>query len=362
MNDPREKKGLALEKLTQNLQSMKSAFQMALLKPETVDRFIRSAITQLKMNPMLAECDPQSLYGAFMQTAQLNLDITLGQAWVIPYWSGKKGCNVAQFQIGYQGLIDLFYRHQLASELYVEIVYKNDQFEYSLGTDRKIIHKPAIGERGDMIAVYAVAKLSSGAQSLFVMSVPELHKYKAQYSKPDKQGRHGVWDSDFESMAKKTAIKQVLKYMPKAVEIQRAMIVDSTATIINPTTMSLDTAQVMQITDESDEPTGYAPTQAIESKPVITAPPTPPADEYEPYIPEVEIDYANEAECQEIRKHIYPMHERLRESKVTGFTSDDAIKKTCIKHIGKEMINECSDVAKLTAYRTTLAKLLGMEV
>jgi recombinational DNA repair protein RecT len=87
-----------------------------------------------------------------------------------------------------------------------------------------------------------------------VMSVPELHKYKQHYARQDSNGKYGVWDSDFESMAKKTAIKQVLKYMPKAVEIQRAMINDSAVIELPTPKTSLEDANILQI---SEEPTEY---------------------------------------------------------------------------------------------------------
>lgn len=361
MTDPREKKTLAVTNLRKMIQNQKPAFQMALGKPELAEQFVRSALTLVNMNKKLGECDPMSFLGALMQTAQLKLDLTLGQAWLIPFWNSKKGCNIAQFQIGYQGYIDLFYRHQMASELYVEIVYKNDVFEYTLGTDRKIVHKPAIGERGEMIAVYAVAKLTSGATALFVMSVPELQKYKTHYSKPDREGRYGVWDSNFEAMAKKTAIKQVLKYMPKAVELQKAIQMDSAAITINPSTMSLDTAQIVQITDErdSDQAEELPVRNAIEADPQ----PQPIIEVDEPYSSEPEpiLDYANEAECQEFRKRIYDCHEQLR-AKTTGFKSDEAVKKMVIKHLGTETVSACSNLEKLSKYSNELAMMLGLVV
>jgi len=242
------------DKLKELVIQQKPGIMQALGKPEITDAFARAALTLINMNEKLWDCQPASFLGALMQSAQLKLDLSLGQAWIIPYYSSKKGITMAQFQIGYQGLIDLFYRHQLASELYAEIVYSKDQFEYSLGTSRAIIHKPAIGERGDMIAVYAIAKLNTGAQNIVVMSVPELHKYKQHYARQDSNGKYGVWDSDFESMAKKTAIKQVLKYMPKAVEIQRAMINDSAVIELPTPKTSLEDANILQI---SEEPTEY---------------------------------------------------------------------------------------------------------
>lgn len=205
----------------------KSAFQMALGKPEIADHFMRTALTLVRQTPKLASCDGMTLLGALMMSAQLKLyPGMLGQSYIIPYWSGKRNCYEAQFQIGYQGLIDLFYRHSLAKELYAEPVHKNDRFKLKLGTDRYIDHEPAIDDRGEVIGYYAVAKLSTGAQNFCYMSVADAERWKKQYGKTDRSGAYGVWDSDFDAMALKTCIKRVLKLMPKSVEMIRIIEAD----------------------------------------------------------------------------------------------------------------------------------------
>ena len=338
------------------IQQQAPAFKMALGKPELVDAFVRSAITLVNMNRKLAECQPLSFLGALMQAAQLKLDLSLGQAWIIPYYSSKNGGLMAQFQIGYQGMIDLFYRHQLASELYAEIVYANDKFSYSLGTSRNISHEPTLGERGDMVAVYAIAKLTSGAQNIVVMSVPELHRYKQHYSKPDKEGRHGVWDSDFEAMAKKTAIKQVLKYMPKAVEIQRAMLNDGsvieTASVNN---ISLDNATIHQITDESEP----APSQ-IETKSQfgLTAAPEPQVQEIVVDTPEPE----QVVNVGEVKDAIMESMGICKAQGIDGYSSDGEINKIIVKHLGASSLIQSTNAKKLTALHADLQKAIDKHI
>lgn len=208
----------------------KPAFQMALGKPEIADHFVRTALTLVRQNPKLASCDGMTLMAALMQSAQLGLYLGsgIGQAYVIPYWSGKRNTYEAQFQIGYQGLIDLFYRHQLAKELFAEPVYKNDKFTLKLGTDRYIDHEPALSDRGEVIGYYAVAKLSTGASNFCYMSVSDAKAWRDHYGKADKSGNYGVWDTDFDAMALKTCIKRVLKLMPKSVQMIRILEADDT--------------------------------------------------------------------------------------------------------------------------------------
>jgi len=206
---------------------MKPAFQQALGDPRMAERFARVAITEVRKNPMLGKCDGMSLIGGMMQAAQLKLEFTLGFAYLIPYWSAKRNCYEAQFQIGYQGYMDLFYRHPLASELYAEIVHQNDHLRITKGTDRSISHEPCTDrDPGPSVGYYAVARLKTGAMNFIYLSRAEMELYRDRYAKKDKFGKQGVWDSEFDGMALKTVVKRVLKLMPKSVELAAAMDVD----------------------------------------------------------------------------------------------------------------------------------------
>ena len=58
--------------------------------------------------------------------------------------------------------------------------YERDQFEYQLGDDEQISHKPFLGaDRGQPIAAYAIAKTKDGAIYREVMSVADVEKVRA---------------------------------------------------------------------------------------------------------------------------------------------------------------------------------------
>ncbi len=59
------------------------------------------------------------------------------------------------------------------------------------------------------------------------MSVDDVRQYAAKYSKSAKKNR-GPWATDFDAMAKKTVVKQALKYAPIATELMRATAADET--------------------------------------------------------------------------------------------------------------------------------------
>ena len=188
--------------------AMQSQFARALPAVITPDRFARIVLTAIRNTPKLAMCDKASFLAAVMQSAQLGLEpnTPLGQAYLIPY--GKE----CQFQIGYKGLIDLAYRSGEVSIIQAHEVHKNDEFVYELGLEPKLIHKPLMsGERGETIAYYAIFKMKNGGENFAVMSKDDVLKFAKAKSKAFS---NGPWQTDFDAMAKKTVLKQVLKYAP----------------------------------------------------------------------------------------------------------------------------------------------------
>lgn len=205
--------------------AMQPEIAKALPSVITPERFTRMAMTAVSTNPKLGECTPQSFIGALMQCSQLGLEpnTPLGQAYLIPY--RNKGVLEASFQLGYKGLIDLAHRSGEFREIYAEIVYSNDTFDYSLGLNRKLEHEPAEGDRGVPVKVYAVYKLINGGYGFVVMTFEEVKAHATRYSK---SYGSGPWTSDFEEMAKKTVLKKALKYAPLKTEFVREIVQDGT--------------------------------------------------------------------------------------------------------------------------------------
>lgn len=110
--------------------------------------------------------------------------------------------------------------------LYAHEVRENDKFEVKYGLNQDIIHEPVItGERGEVIGYYSVYHLTSGGYSFIFMTKEEVLNHARSKSKTFK---NGPWQTDFNAMAKKTVIKQLLKYAPLSIEIQKAVNSDET--------------------------------------------------------------------------------------------------------------------------------------
>lgn len=192
---------------------MEPEIKKALPQVITPERFTRMALSALNTTPKLAECSQMSFLGALMNAAQLGLEpnTPLGQAYLIPY--RNKGKLECQFQIGYKGLIDMVYRNDNIQTVQAQCVYENDVFEYELGLEPKLVHKPAVRDRGELILVYALWKAKNGGYGFEVMSKEDVDLHARKFSQSFGSS-FSPWKTNYEEMAKKTVIKKCLKYAP----------------------------------------------------------------------------------------------------------------------------------------------------
>ncbi len=220
-------------RLTKNMtihdmvKALSPEIKRALPSVMTPERFTRIALSALNNTPALQQCSPMSFLAALLNAAQLGLEpnTPLGQAYLIPY--KNKGQLECQFQIGYKGLIDLAYRNGQMQTIQAQVVYENDRFEYEYGLEPKLVHKPAFEDRGEMTYFYGLFRTVNGGFGFSVMSKAEMDLYAKTYSKAYDSG-YSPWKTSYEEMAKKTVIKQALKYAPIKTDFQRAISSDET--------------------------------------------------------------------------------------------------------------------------------------
>lgn len=204
------------------LKSMEGEIKNALPAYLPVEKFIRTALTAINSNLDLAECTQDSLLAAIMNSAQLGLEFNtpLGEAYLIPYEDKKNGITTVNFQLGYQGLLKLAYNTGQFKRITAREVRENEDFEFDYGTG-EISHKPCLtGDSGDVIGYYAIYQTKDGGQDVFYMSKEDARTYGLKYSVPFKKYNKGPWVNHFDAMAKKSALIQVLKYAPRAIESQ----------------------------------------------------------------------------------------------------------------------------------------------
>ena len=88
-------------------------------------------------------------------------------------------------------------------------IYENDEFYYELGLEPKLKHVPSWEDRGDVIGFYAVFRLDNGGSRFEVMSKSDIDRYAQTFSRTFASD-YSPWRTNYEAMAKKTVIKQLL--------------------------------------------------------------------------------------------------------------------------------------------------------
>lgn len=250
------------KKMQALITSMKPQIEAALPSVLTGERFSRMILSAMSTTPQLAACTPQSFLGAMMQAAQLGVEpnTPLGQAYLIPF--RNKGVLECQFQLGYKGLIDLAYRSGAVKDIQAHEVYENDTFEYELGLTPILKHKPAMKNRGEVIAYYAIYHTKDGGYGFEVMSKEDIQKHAEGYSQSYKS-TYSPWTNNFDEMAKKTVIKKCLKYAPLKTEFIRQLAADNTIK----TELAEHMAEVNDVTEYTDIEVTATPVEA-EAEPV----------------------------------------------------------------------------------------------
>lgn len=148
--------------------SLKSdAFRQSLqeaLPPEvSIDRFTRVAISALQQNPDLLNKDRNSLFLAVRRCAEFGLNPDGREAALVAFGNAV----VCMPMVGGLRKIAAKYGFTIATG----VVHENDEFDYQLGVDPVMTHKPArLGtDRGKMLGAWAQAKGPDGQVYLDVM-------------------------------------------------------------------------------------------------------------------------------------------------------------------------------------------------
>jgi recombination protein RecT len=228
------------------VRKMEPEFALAAPKGVEARQIVRDAETAISQNPDLLKCEPRSVLGGLMTMAQLGLRVgVLGHGWLIPFKERAKvggrwdDIYRAQLVIGYQGMIALAYRSGLVDRITARTVRAADHFDLEYGLNERLVHVPAPGERGEPVGYYATVKIRGAGEPMFFhMTHAEMLLYRDRYAMAKKWDRDtntkvivGPWRDEFESMALKTCIRQLSKFIPKGTDLAAAMAVDDTVRV-----------------------------------------------------------------------------------------------------------------------------------
>ena len=196
----------------------------------TAERMARLLLITIRNNPGIAKCSQLSIIGAFLQCVQLSIEPTsIGHVYFVPYYNRKLQSYECQFQIGYQGILELVRRSGFIRNIYAKAVYENDFFEFSYGTGAFLKHTPNLQDKGKMKAAYMFVEFKDGGTGFHVMGVSELDAVMRRAKSKDDSGNIvGPWATDYEAMCLKTVIKRGCKYLPSSITEKQWIYADET--------------------------------------------------------------------------------------------------------------------------------------
>ena len=263
--------------------------------PDRARRFVAAISSAVAVNPSLQECDAGTVLTAALLGESLNLSPSpqLGQYYMVPYKDKKRG-TVAQFQLGYKGYIQLAER----SGQYLDIdAFPVVEGEYR-GRDRftrrpilEFLEDDGDRESRPVVGYYAYFELNNGFRKVLYWSKDKMLAHADRYSqafhleareaqdprysrvsyadfvagnypKGDEWKYSSFWYKDFDAMAYKTMLRQLIsKWGIMSTELQTAMENDMAAIRDDGTPEYVDNA------DLEPQPQPVAEVQATEITP-----------------------------------------------------------------------------------------------
>jgi phage RecT family recombinase len=249
----------------------------------TGDRMLALCVNAIRKTPKLAQCDPQSVLGAFMAAAALGLEpnTPAGQAYLIPYDkrgklpNGKWGVigTECQFQIGYKGFITLAYRSPNVASLEAEAIHERDEFEHMQGSTGLVRFRKALKDRGPLVGAYCLIKMKNGNEVALTLPLDEIYKARSKsetynslvravdQADSDKDRAKAAqkladtpWVMHEDTMASKTVIKKIINSrLPLASNDPIAIASQLDERAVDFSAMA-DPATISQVFEEGAEP------------------------------------------------------------------------------------------------------------
>jgi len=209
--------------LRSDLGRMTREFEVALPPQIPVDRFVRTIVTAVQMEPTLLEADRRTLFSSCMKAAQDGLLLDGREAGLSVYKNRETGLKTVSYMPMVGGILKKIRQSGEISSIRAHVVHEGDDFDFELGDNERIQHKPNLLQPGKPVAVYAIAKFKDGDIQREVMSVPQIEKIRAKATGIGK----ACWASEWGEMAKKTVIRRLAKRLPSSTDLDQVLASES---------------------------------------------------------------------------------------------------------------------------------------
>ena len=228
----KESSAMVTFKQTVNSDYVKAQLKKVLPKHMTPERYARIVLNAAIRVPRLMECSSASIVQCMLDLSSLGLEPDGRHAHLIPFkrnfkdaknnWQSEMICTL---MIDYKGYVRLMHESEFISSMSANVVYEKDAFQYALGTSPFLNHVPAEGDRGDKIRyAYSIVYMKDGNPNFHVISFEEIEKARKRSKTYDKKTdkNNGPWATDYDEMAKKTALHRHQKWLPTTARLKKA--------------------------------------------------------------------------------------------------------------------------------------------
>ena len=235
--------------LRADLSRMTGEFEAALPQQIPAERFIRTIITAVQMEPKLLEADRRTLFSSCMKAAQDGLLLDGREAGLSVYKNRDTGMKTVSYMPMVGGILKKIRQSGEISSVRAHVVYQGDEFDFELGDNERIHHKPNLTKSGNPVAVYAIAKFKDGDIQREVMSHAQVEKIRAKATGIGK----ACWASEWGEMAKKTVIRRLAKRLPSSNDLDQVLASDN---------VNYEPIAAVAVTDQSPQQIGAPVTVA----------------------------------------------------------------------------------------------------
>ena len=197
-------------------------------------KFITSLISLVANNPAIAKCEHSTILASALLGESLKLSASpqLGQYYIVPFNDTKNHRTVAQFQLGYKGYIQLAIRSGYYKKLNVLAIKEGELINYNPLDETlevKLIEDEEIREQTETIGYYAMFEYQNGFTKTLYWSKAKMEAHAQKYSQAyrsdlQKGNKYSFWSKDFDGMAFKTMLRQLIsKWGIMSVDFQTAI-------------------------------------------------------------------------------------------------------------------------------------------
>jgi len=191
-------------------------------------RFVSAIVSAVNNNPQLKECANDSILSGALLGESLNLSPSpqLGQYYLVPFNDKTRG-QVATFQLGYKGYIQLAIRSGQYKKLNVLAIKEGELIKYDPLNEEievNLIEDEEEREKAKTIGYYAMFEYVNGFRKTMYWSKKKMEAHALQYSMGYRAKKgYTFWEKDFDAMAFKTMLRQLIsKWGIMSIEMQTA--------------------------------------------------------------------------------------------------------------------------------------------